>query len=77
MNKTHIIATLLLSTVCASSLIADTVNKPTPIDRGKNFTAEQRGKMLKKFDRDRNGKIDGKGKVAAKKALKGRKAGKR
>ncbi len=74
-----ILTSVLLSWVAlyADSLMAQTpyAENPTAIDRGKGLSSEQRANMLKKFDRDRNGTIDGKGRVGAQKSLRSKKAG--
>ncbi len=71
------IALIALAAVLINPLMAQSPyagNKPTAQDRGKNLTTEQRKKILKKFDRDRDGKLNAQEAAAARAALEAKKA---
>ncbi len=71
------ITLLVLAVLLATPLMAQNSpygdNKPTAQNRGKNLTEEQRKKILKKFDKDRDGKLNEQESAAAKASLRAKK----
>ncbi len=66
--------TCILLTLAALLTAPLMAQSPTAENRGKNLTTEQKQKILKKFDKDGDGKLNEQEAQAAKAALQARKA---